>query len=462
MTGADPISVDVFVVNFSIGVWDMPFAGRVSALARLMDWWASKEGVLFVISAGNVCDELFLRGVKSIALEKANKNEQRRTVHAAMRASTYDRTLLAPAEALNGMTVGAVSKDLSGHVLSDQAGIMTLEDDGDIKPQLTSALGLGMNRMIKPDLLETGGRLEVWARSSGDGTRLSIIKSQRTGLVAAAPSGGAHDTWKTRGTSPAAALTTRAILQAAEALTGEGGPYEGQELPRQTLALLCRALAVNSARWPDDARVLYDEQRNHLGLHHIRAKEEVCRYFGYGVIAPELMQRSPEGGVTMVGIGSTRKDQAQIFRMPLPASMAGERVPRSMRTTISWFSPVNPARAQYRLASLEAVVVSDMDNEKDTKWGLGLKSDGPDEKIVGRGSVWSKHMVNRILTVPDFGENADIPIRVQCRDAARGGLSPDEDIAFAIAVTLQIEADVQYDIFDEIEQKIRLRLQRVD
>ena len=40
------------------------------------------------------------------------------------------------------------------------------------------------------------------------------------------------------------------------------------------------------------------------------------------------------------------------------------------------------------------------------------------------------------------------------------GLNPDDDIPFAIAVTLEVEAEVQYDILDEVEQKIRLRLQQ--
>ena len=462
MTGQEQLAADVFVVNFSIGVPDMRFAGRISALARLMDWWSEKEGVLFVISAGNINDDLSLRGIRSISFEDADEDERRKNVRAAMRESSYDRTLLAPAEALNGVTVGAVSKDLNGYTPPKATGIMMLEGTDDMSPQLTSALGLGLHRAIKPDLLGIGGCQEVRIFPHGENARLiSVEPSQRTGLVAAAPRDGLQGTQKSRGTSSATALATRAILQSAETLTGENGPYEGQELPRQIIALLCRALAVNAARWPDDARDLYNEEKANLGPHkHARAKEEVCRYFGYGVITPELMQRSPDNGITMVGFGSIRKDQAQIFRMPLPASMAGDRVPRSMCTTIAWFSPVNPARAQYRLASLEAVVADDIDEEEDKGWGLELKSDGPDANMVKRGSVWSRRLVNRILTVPDFGEDADIPICVQCRDTSNGGLSPDDDIAFALVITLAVEADVQYDIFDEIEQKIRLRLQR--
>jgi hypothetical protein len=67
-------------------------------------------------------------------------------------------------------------------------------------------------------------------------------------------------------------------------------------------------------------------------------------------------------------------------------------------------------------------------------------------------------MVNRVQMVPDYGEDEDIPICVQCRDTSSGGLSPDDDVAFALAVTLQVEAEVQYDIHEEIEQQVRLRL----
>ena len=168
------------------------------------------------------------------------------------------------------------------------------------------------------------------------------------------------------------------------------------------------------------------------------------------------MQQCPQNGVTMVGYDSIRKDQAKIFRLPLPPSLSGDRAPRSMLVTITWFSPVNPARAQYRLASLEAVSAGDIDEEKDEKWLLNLKSNGPDSNMIKRGSVWSKRMINQTKTVPAFDQNSDMPICVQCRDSSGGGLNPDDDIEFAIAVTLEVEVEQLYDIYDEISQKIRL------
>lgn len=459
LAGEEPLAKDVFVINFSIGVRELQFAGRMSVLARLLDWWAERHGVLFVVSAGNITEDLVVPGISAAEFEDADESRRKAVVRTAMRKAAYKRTLLAPAEALNVVTVGAISGDLSVQTPPQQAGIISLENETDRMPQITSALGLGPQRSIKPDLLAFGGRLVVRARPAGDDTRLVPVPGpRRTGLVVASPGSGPITTRRSRGTSHAAALTTRAILQSAAVLTGEEGPYEGQELPRRMLALLTRALAVNASQWPEDARKLYAEEMEHLGsTRHAQAKAEVCRNFGHGIINGDLMRKSPDAGVTLVGYGVIRKDQARIFNLPLPASMAGSnRVPRSMRVTLAWFSPTNPARAQYRLAGLEAVAADGPENGADKHWVIDLESsDGPDANQIKRGTVWSRRLINRIQKVPDYAEDAVIPICVQCRDTTNGGLSPDDDIDFAIAVTLQVETTVEYDILEEIKQRIR-------
>ena len=325
---------------------------------------------------------------------------------ASLREVAFDRSLLAPAECLNGIAVGALSLDLNASKPPAQADIITLESDGEIWPQMTSASGLGPHRSIKPDLLATGGKQEVRVWPSNEGTLLRpIAGTQRTGLVVAAPANGRRPTQKLRGTSLAAALTTRAILQSAEALIGEDGPYDGQALSRQDLALLTRALAINSSQWPEEAVRLYRKENERLGgKQHARAKEEVCRYFGHGALSSHLMQHSPDTGVTLVGLGSLRKDHAQVFRMPLPVSLSGDRTPRSMRVTVAWFSPVDPVRAQYRLASLEAVAFDEEVEAQDTTWCLGLGPSGPDANMIKRGTVWSRRLRNKNQRVPAFDD----------------------------------------------------------
>jgi hypothetical protein len=50
-----------------------------------------------------------------------------------------------------------------------------------------------------------------------------------------------------------------------------------------------------------------------------------------------------------------------VFELPLPPSMSGDGVPRSMRATLAWFTPVNMARAQFRLTGLGAVAADDLE-----------------------------------------------------------------------------------------------------
>lgn len=459
-SGSQPHAPSVFVINLAIGVYESRFSGRMSALARLIDWWSWREGVVFVLAAGNIPDGLRLPGASPAEFETADIGERQQIVGQALRDSAYERTLMSPAESLNGVTVGALSKDLS----ADQdppgaAGILRIDDDVTDVPAVSSALGLGLFRAIKPDFVLAGGVHEVRVLPSPGGAQLRVAPSQRTGLYVASPSRtAAVPVRRERGTSCAAALTTRAMLRCAEVLMGEDGPYQGQELTRRQIALLTRALAVNACRWPETARSLYDTELARLGgHHHRRAKEEVSRRFGHGVLDPELMAESPQQGVTLVGLGALKKDEAQVFDLPLPPSLSGQRVPRSMRVTLAWFSPVDSARARYRLASLEAVASDpdgDSDEEVDKGWGLHLKGYGPDQNMVKLGTVWSRRLVHERLTAPAFGSGATVPVRVQCRDAA-GNLHPDTDIDFAIAVTLELESAVQFDVHQEIAARLR-------
>ena len=68
-------------------------------------------------------------------------------------------------------------------------------------------------------------------------------------------------------------------------------------------------------------------------------------------------------------------------------------------------------------------------------------------------------MVHNRVRVPDFEEGASLPIRVQCRDASGGGLNPDEEIRFAIAVTLEVADTVRYDVYQEVRDGLLVRVQ---
>ena len=463
LAGAEPLASEAFVVNFSVGIRRSNFSGRISSLARLLDWWAHSEGVLFVVSAGNVLEDLGIPGMTPVAFEDATLQERRELIAAAQRASRHERTLLAPSEALNALTVGAASVDLAPAGWAPRPGEVAIQDDDEPSPAISTAHGPGPFGAIKPDLLAHGGRHDVRTIAAGDNLRLRVVRETgQSGVFVAAARAGPGALERARGTSCAAALATRAVLNAAAELTGEGGPYEGQELPRRDLALLTRALAVNASRWPDAAHARYQEERRRLGRdRHFQAKEEVARRFGHGVLDPDLMREAPGFGTTLVGLGTVRKDSAQVFDVPLPPSMSGNAVHRAMVVTLAWFSPMDSSRARYRLAALEAVAADGDefgDGAADRGWHLAMKNGHLDGKMIKRGTLWSRRMVHDRVRVPEYEDGATLPIRVQCRDASGGGLNPDDDIRFAIAVTLEVAETARYDVHQEVRDALRVRV----
>lgn len=461
--GDEPLAPDAFIVNFSIGVRRSHYAGRISSLARLLDWWADHQGVLFTVSAGNVPDDLVVPNTSSIEFEDATQQRQMQLIEEAQRDSRHDRTLLAPGEAVNVLTIGAISQDQTDPERPPPAGIVLPHRDGEIRPAISSALGLGPFRSIKPDYLHTGGEHELRVHPSGAHIRLSVPNHmQRTGLHAATVQRGAPSRYRVRGTSCATALSTRAHVNAAVELLEEDGPYEGLDLQRRDYALITKALAVNASKWPSNAFQFYEDERNRLAGNHSQAREEVCRYYGHGGLNEDFMREAPTLGATLIGVGTIRRDGAALYNVPLPPSLAGERIGRSMRVTVAWFSPVLPTRARYRLALLEAVphgtdLLGDL--TEDDSWMLDMGPQQLDANIIKRGTVWSRRLKHQGAVVPNYGENAVLPIRVQCRDNSGGGLSQDEDIRFAVAMTFEVETETEFDIHAEIQAAIRVRLQ---
>ena len=252
------------------------------------------------------------------------------------------------------------------------------------------------------------------------------------------------------------------MSNAAAELTGEDGPFAGQELPRRDLALLTWALAVNASRWPEEAHARYREERRRLGRdRHFQAKEEVARQFGHGVLDAGLMREAPGFGATLVGLGTVPKDTARVFDVPLPPSMSGDSVHRAMVVTLAWFSPMDSSRARYRLAALEAVAADGDefgDGAADRGWHLAMKNGHLDGKMIKRGTLWLRRMVHNRVRLPDFEDGATLPIRVRCRDASGGGLNPDDDIRFAMAVTLEVAGTVRYDVHHEVRDALRVRV----
>lgn len=186
--GNTPLAPDVFVVNFSIGVRHGHFVGRISSLARLLDWWSYKVGVLFVVSAGNILGDLEIEDMTSIDFENFSISDRQSLVRTAQRRQRHERTLLSPSEALNVLTIGAASLDSDPSTTGVTPRTVEICQPGEILPAISTGTGLGPFRCIKPDLIATGGQHEIKLLPKGHALGLRVVQeTTQTGLTVAGP-----------------------------------------------------------------------------------------------------------------------------------------------------------------------------------------------------------------------------------------------------------------------------------
>jgi hypothetical protein len=446
--GGPAVAPSVFLVNLSMADPRRPFSGPISPWARLLDYLADRFNILFLVSAGNILEALRIAGVSDwTTFERAGIAERERFALLALDRAKHERTLLSPAEALNPLTIGAAHHD----DVVVRVGSSTAVDplDGNDLPNLSSALGLGHRKVVKPEIFFPGGREHIRPQSTGGGLLVQISPPQRLyGLRAAAPdtSGLARldvDAL-TSGTSAATALATRAGHQIFDALMDRQGGSMHAEMDPTFYAVVTKALLVHRARWTDKARLLEQLFGPHENGKHNERRDNVSRVLGFGRARIAETIACTSNRATLVGYGAVSAGSADAYRIPLPACLERVTVPRLLTVTVAWFSPVRVQQRAYRCAKVEAAPIHAAIEV------LGVKRAGeqPADPTVGRGTVFHEHYHGQ-RAVP-FLDAGHLALRVWCREQATGVASP---IRYGLAVTL--EADAEIPIYEQIRDRLR-------
>ncbi len=152
---ARPAAPQVTIVNLSVGDPATPFDSILSSWARTIDWLSYKYGVLVIVSAGNY-RHLPLTPSNSDELTALTGDDRRQAVLQAQQRDQNQRRLLAPAESINAITVGAIHADSSN---VDPVGYAVDPTDGLASISPITALGTGYRRSVKPELATDGGRV---------------------------------------------------------------------------------------------------------------------------------------------------------------------------------------------------------------------------------------------------------------------------------------------------------------
>lgn len=439
----------VFLINLSIGDVRRPFSGVMSPLARLLDFLADKYGLLFLVSGGNVTSSLEIADFTGwTAFEQAKPEQRERSVVRALNAAKHERTILSPAEALNVVTIGARHHD---NIFSRPVAYNVVDPfQDDTLPNISSGLGLGYRRMIKPELYLSGGREHVRMQSAGD--RLSVIPSgarRLYGLSSATPDplgqGRLDQVALIAGTSPATALATRASAQIFESLMDRNGGSLLADIDPQYYAVVVKALLLHSARWSGNASLLREICGPDDKRRHVERADNSSRFVGYGIPDVSTVLECTASRATLVGYGTLQTDSALSYLIPLPECLERVTDPRSLSITLAWISPIKPGHQGYRCIKMEAAP-----DEPTLVLGVRRGKSQPADATGKRGSVFHEHFHGDSAVA--FLNGGHLALRVWCKEDA--GATEGALVRYGIAVT--IEAGTPLPVYQEIQQRLRI------
>lgn len=442
----------VFLVNLSMGDLRRPFSRVMSPLARVLDFLSDRYNLLFLVSGGNVRDPLNIPDFETwTAFEDAEPKDRQKAVIRALHNAKHQRTILSPAEALNAVTIGAQHHDNVANRPNTHLVIDPFEDH--TLPNVSSGLGLGHRRMIKPELYFPAGREHVRMETTGAGLRVRVSEPHRLfGLLAAAPDpqrlGRLDQMALSDGTSSATALGTRAGHQIFDALMDREGGSRLAEMDPRFYAVVVKALLSHCARWNGNDELIKEICGPEGQYRHKERSENSSRFIGFGTPEVARSLECTPSRATLVGFSEIAPRGVHLYRIPLPASLERVVEPRSLTVTVAWVSPIKPGHQSYRSINLEV-------DPMDPMIALGVKrtQSQPHDGAVRRGTISHERFEGK-SAVP-FIDDGHIVLRVWCKEDA--GLTDIRPVRYGIAVT--VEAGEAIPVYEEIRQRLRVRPQ---
>jgi len=420
--GQRPASApSVVVVNLSVGDPAAPFDGIISSWARTLDWLSATYGVIVIVSAGNHPVLPVPDGTN--ALLALAGSDRAAAVNDGVAQTNPRRSLLAPADSINSLAVGALNADGAGDV--PITGYQFDPADGELIVSPISALGAGHHRSVKPDVVAPGGRARFMKPVVGEATEVAPAPQTARGpgiKVAAAAGGEAF----TIGTSPAAALVSRDATRAVDTVID----LAGRPLTRSELAVATKALVAHTVRIPDD--LLVHEELRHSA-------------HGYGSPVRHFADGCDPNEAAILYVADIGENESRTLAFPLPDGLQARGIKR-VSATLAWLSPVNWRHRQYRRAALEFSQPRGFTN---LGTALGAVGDRPK-----RGTL--QHVDWEINKAVGVGQGTDLELTVNCK-AQAGGLQG-ERVDFAVVLSLWVAPELNVEVYSQVEQQIAARV----
>lgn len=460
IVNADPVKhpdlANITIINHSLGDTFAPFVRRPSPWAALLDYFSHHHRLLFIVSAGNIFTHFPVEEYANLAdFEAADPLERQAAILNAVERSKAKRGILSPAESVNSLTVGALHLDSAPNGFT-----ATLDPYPSLAmTNLASAVGFGVNRSLKPDLVFPGGRFAAGgANLPGGGITVHAKTSATIGHLVAAPSpstGDRRHVLRMSGTSNAAALVTRTGIQLADAIEAV---YENEPIPwlrRATRASILKALISHGCGWGPIGDVLEDAYPPSASHSWSPRRDTISKFLGYGMPQPSRVANGADNRITLLADDVILADELHEYRIPLPPAMLNNRELRSITLTLAWTSPVIPTTADYRGVALKIVDV----NGKKHFWNGVDRSNvlQPNGTTAERGTLIHLTLSGASLRK----QNVSGGIFVGVQAAARHSSVARARVPYALAVTLDVAQSVKTaGLYAQVRQEVNVRAQQ--
>ena len=304
------------IFNHSIGARWPCRQRHMSAWASEIDDLMTENDILFIVSAGNICESAPapMNGIKEHLASGRMYPD-----YLGENASRVSN----PGQCLHALTVGSVA-----YGFYEGNGWRSLAP-GNGHPSAFSRSGLGIWGVIKPDVVEYGGDELVTAVTPPDVGTPTHGRDCYPELVRSTlyPPGPPYDRDGAVGTSFAVPKVSRIAARLQEVLPEES-------------CLLYRALIVQSARWPEwAANAQTGDMLN------------VLRRIGYGIPDMERATTNTEHRTTLISAGENyiKAGECHIYQVPIPISMRGPADEFDIRIEVTVSYVAAPRRTRRNL-----------------------------------------------------------------------------------------------------------------
>ncbi|MBM6996090.1 S8 family peptidase [Paenibacillus sp. DXFW5] len=441
------------VFNLSAGNIDMVYnSGRQMPWAEALDQLTRELDIVIIISAGNVNNPLL------------HDFETREELHGKSRDQLFDyeHKLIDPATASLCVTVGSISRFDEPELVKNKG--LRLSAGPKHSPSVFTRIGKGLNKAIKPELVDYGGNFAVHQIFRGNNRW--VINDR----VLLEPTLN-HNLDKLfrgySGTSFAAPRVTNLAARIERSLEEQTG-----EKPS---ANLIRAVLVNSASLSTE---MVEWAEKSTDMHYTGKtnpkQERKHRLLGYGKPHDSWLYSSVDH-VTLFSEDALDLRSFHLYKIPVPSEFLSVKSSKKISISLA-FNPVTRlSRKDYLANNVWFEVYRKIDEEKLAAYKAKKESgdNSEDEPLPdaykadfspGVPEVDSSTLQQRIWSKGKSGgkdlldENGDSYIYILVTGKERFKYAQQElPQTYALVITFSFEGDQDIQLYNKLQQKVRIK-----